>query len=454
MVRASLVHAVAALMTVSVAGCSLAAGLGDPRTLEQQHEDAGDDGSSGDDGGIGDASSPSLQAVAIAVGGTHACATVQGRLPGDPVNGTVRCWGSNGSGELAADPASVSLSSVPLAVAGGTTPVADIASVTLSDGYSCAITVDGYVFCWGAVPSELDAGVHREQESPAYEPSIVDLRASALTGVTAAAAGPSGGAVTSGTALVCWGSSMYEQPDAGSSGFSDGGVAVGDIFSTAAVGRAHTCAIAVREGVQDVECWGDNTYGQTGASVLDWPGTVPVPTPVGLSTLGVEITGVAAGGDTSCAVTADGAAYCWGRNDLGQLGNPAVVGDTNVPTQVQLSSAGNDIQVVELAMGDDHACASTAGNSVRCWGDNTFGQLGQGSNPPSSAAPVVVQRIYQGGPSGLPNVQHVAAGGQTTCVVRFGDPLVSCWGANNYGQAGQSPGPTTSIIPYATPMSW
>ena len=266
--RAALVHALAALLTVSMAGCSLAAGLGDPRVLEQD-----------EDGGVGDASSPSLQAVAIAVGGTHACATVQGPLPDDPVNGTVRCWGSNGSGELAADPASVSLSPAPLAVAGGTTPVADIASLALSDGYSCAITVDGYVFCWGAVPSELASGFHRDQESPAYEPSIVpDLRASTLTGVTAAAAGPSGGAVTSGTALVCWGSAMYEQPDAGSSGFSDGGVAVGDIFSTAAVGRAHTCAIAVREGVQDVECWGDNTYGQTGASVLDWPGTVPVPT--------------------------------------------------------------------------------------------------------------------------------------------------------------------------------
>ncbi|HEY8086764.1 MAG TPA: hypothetical protein VIF09_02945 [Polyangiaceae bacterium] len=451
--RASLFHALAALLTVSMAGCSLAAGLGDPRVLENQGEDAGDDGASGDDGGVGDASSPHLQAIAIAVGGTHACATVEGPLPGDPVNGTVRCWGSNASGELAADPASISASSVPLAVAGGITPVADIASLTLSDGYSCAITAgDGYLFCWGDVPSELQSGFHREQGSPAFEPSLVDLRASPLTGVTAGAAGPSGGAVTKGMALVCWGSAMYQQPDAGSSGFSDGGVAVGDIFSTAAVGRAHTCAIAVREGVQDVECWGDNTHGQTGASVLDWPGLVPVPTPVGLSTLGVQITAVAAGGDTSCAVTADGAVYCWGRNDLGQLGNPAVIGDTNVPTQVQLSSGGNNVQVVELAMGDDHACASTAGNSVRCWGDNTWGQLGQGPlGPPSSATPVIVERIYQGAPSGLPNVQHVAAGGQTTCVVRFGDPLVSCWGANNWGQAGQSP---SNAVSFATPMSW
>ena len=156
-------------------------------------------------------------------------------------------------------------------------------------------------------------------------------------------------------------------------------------------------------------------------------------------------------------MTADGDAYCWGAQiDLGQLGNPTVSGDTNVPTQVQLqlSNGGKPVQVVELAMGDDHACASTVGNSVRCWGDNTLGQLGQGSSPSSSATPVVVQRIYQGAPSGLPNVQHVAAGGQTTCVVRFGDPLVSCWGANDRGQAGQAPGPTTSIIPYATPMAW
>jgi len=430
-------------------GCTLAAGLGDPKVLELDSQDGGDDAAgddAGDDGGPADGG-PSVQAVTLAVGGTHACATVQGPN-GDPNNGTVRCWGSNAAGELGTDPVATPYSSVPLAVIGVSAILPGFGDLALSADYSCATTsTGGYLMCWGAVPGELPGGVHREQDTPQYAPSYMDLRLAQLIDVTSASIGPAGGAVLASDSLVCWGSALFQLPDGGS-GF-DGGVAVGDTFSSAAVGRAHTCAIATRAGVTDVECWGDNTYGQIGIPPTEDPGPIPYPTPVGLSALGLTIVSVAAGADHTCAVMDDGSVYCWGRNDLGQLGDPTTLGDSSIPTKVALAG----IVVEEVSLGDDHACAVSQGNNVRCWGDNSMGQLGTGPGGPAwSAAPVLVQRSTQGVPNQLPNIKHVAAGGQATCVIRLGDPQVWCWGANEYGQAGQAP-PSASIA-YATAVAW
>jgi alpha-tubulin suppressor-like RCC1 family protein len=174
---------------------------------------------------------------------------------------------------------------------------------------------------------------------------------------------------------------------------------------------------------------------------------VPYPTLVGFSTMNVgTITAVATGAYFSCALTSNHTVWCWGANDLGQLGNPAVAGDTNVPQEVNL---GQGIQAMELAAGDDHACVVTAGYSVRCWGDDSYGQLGVGGNVQGFAVPVQVQRTST---AALKDALHVAAGGNTTCVTRALDSQVWCWGANDWGQAGQ-PTSNQPVIEYATAMS-
>ncbi len=427
-------------------GCAVAAGLGDPKILET---DAGQDSAPPGDGGITDAAAPSIQAVSIALGSTHGCAAIQGSAPDSPDNGTVRCWGSNTAGELGADPTMIVSSFTPLLVAGATSTGASIASLALSNGYSCGVDSMGYFLCWGAVPAETGAGVHRESEAPAYVPSLVDFGADTLVGVTSASVGEGGGCVMAQSELVCWGAAIYTQPrDGGSSGF-DSGVVIADIKS-AAVGRAHVCAIATRSAITDVECWGDNTYGQAGV-----PGGVnPVvyPTPVGLSQLGVDIQAVAAGSDHTCALLVDGSVYCWGRNDRGQLGNPDLT-STSTPTLVPAfapTDAGAGLSGVELALGDSHTCAVTSGNYAHCWGDNSAGELGVGpSTTTSSTDPLTVNRGTPSMP--LSRIHHIAAGGQTTCALRFGDPQVWCWGANGAGQAGQ---PASATLPAATAMSW
>ena len=108
-------------------------------------------------------------------------------------------------------------------------------------------------------------------------------------------------------------------------------------------------------------------------------------------------------------------------------------------------------QAVALAIGDDHACAAMSDESVQCWGDDALGQLGFPSAAGYSAQPANAQRILSGSIGDLPRVKRIAAGGGTTCVIRWGDPQVWCWGQNDAGQAGQSP---SASVPVATPVAW
>jgi alpha-tubulin suppressor-like RCC1 family protein len=431
------VAAAAVLLLPVLAGCTVVADLGDPKRLVTGSEDGG--GSTIGDGAIvGDAAGSPLLPKAIAVGGTHACAIVQG-LSGQSA-GEVRCWGANAQGELGQNPSSVPESALPLPVL----DLSDAASLALSTGYSCATTVAGDFMCWGELAGESADGVHRQNPTPAYEPSYVELVQAPFQQIAAASVGPAGGAVLDPQALVCWGSARFQERDAGSSE-ADAGATLG-LFSKPAVGRAHACAIT--QDSSDVECWGDNTHGQCavppqGESFLLYP------TYVGLSAMNVTITAVAAGSDFSCALTSDGAVYCWGANDRGQLGNPSAIGDQSTPTQVELPG----ITARELALGNNHGCVATGGYAVHCWGDNSAGQLGDvGDGGSFQATPVLVQHQGSSGPTQLDNVQDIAAGGDTTCATLATSTFVWCWGANDSGQAGQPPS-TMSFVRYAMPLS-
>jgi alpha-tubulin suppressor-like RCC1 family protein len=152
---------------------------------------------------------------------------------------------------------------------------------------------------------------------------------------------------------------------------------------TPVMGLGHVTAIAA--GVADecallsdgtVECWGDDTHGQIGAGVT-MPGNVPPygdATPVPVSALS-GATAVAVGGGYACALLSDGTVKCWGDNEDGCLGNGTIV-DSNVPVVVSgLSHA------VAISTGIEHACALIDDGTVQCWGWNNMGQLG---SPPGT----------------------------------------------------------------------
>ncbi len=141
-------------------------------------------------------------------------------------------------------------------------------------------------------------------------------------------------------------------------------------------------------------------------------------TPSSLPTL-QHITAADAGDSHTCGLTASGTVKCWGRNASGQLGNNSTT-DSFLPVDV-----GGVISATAVAAGDAFSCALTDGG-VKCWGANESGQLGNGTND-DSLTPVNV--------GGLSGVTALAAGGSTACAMVSGGG-VKCWGANDAGQVG------------------
>ncbi|MBL8720400.1 MAG: hypothetical protein JNL79_30725 [Myxococcales bacterium] len=135
---------------------------------------------------------------------------------------------------------------------------------------------------------------------------------------------------------------------------------------------------------------------------------------------GPEVRSLSAGSEMTCAALADGTVRCWGRNNVGQLGNGTKTFDPVVrPVQVTgLTDA------VAVSAGVEYACALRAGGTVVCWGGNALGVLGNGTTT-DSLTPTPV--------TGLTDVTEIAAGFTATCV-RRADASVWCWGrGGDYG---------------------
>jgi alpha-tubulin suppressor-like RCC1 family protein len=179
-------------------------------------------------------------------------------------------------------------------------------------------------------------------------------------------------------------------------------------------GDSHSCALTDRGRVR---CWGGNQWGQLGDG-----STVDRPTPVDVVGLSSGIRSVDAGWAFTCAVTRQRSAACWGYNLRGQLGDGTTV---DRPTPVQVTGLTRDVTAVTA--GVFHACALSRGGAVSCWGLNHRGQLGNGTTD-DSATPVPVVGLDSG-------VEAISAGYFHTCAVLRGG-AVKCWGQNSAGELG------------------
>jgi len=181
-----------------------------------------------------------------------------------------------------------------------------------------------------------------------------------------------------------------------------------------AAGAAHTCAVV---GTGGVRCWGDNSFGQLGNGT-----TTPSTSPVDVAGLSSGVVAVSGSGNHTCALTDTGAVRCWGDNSTGQLGD-----GTTVSSAVPVDVSGLDAGVLQVSAGAGHTCALTGQRAVACWGDNGTGQLGTGDTRPS-ATPVPVRDLPARSTS-------VGVGNGFTCAV-FTGRTVRCWGDNGEGQLG------------------
>jgi alpha-tubulin suppressor-like RCC1 family protein len=193
-----------------------------------------------------------------------------------------------------------------------------------------------------------------------------------------------------------------------------------------AAGGYHTCAVL---SDTTIRCWGFNFRGQLGTETSS--GANPTPVSVGLSlSPGTSISSIDGGGDHTCALLSDNTSRCWGFNFNGQLGTDENSGTFNAnysPLTVNLTSA---VTIQSIAAGFIHTCALPADNTVRCWGDNYYGQLGTDVNSGTSNDNYNPMSVNLG-----TSIKSVAVGGYHTCA-ELSDNTVQCWGSNHSGQIG------------------
>lgn len=299
---------------------------------------------------------------------------------------------------------------VPVSSATAADPAATLALVA---GEQLTCRVAATVRCWGGNPFLTDDP--RNQPAGGFEPG--DGGADLAIGRHHACLLEHGGSV------ACWGSDLDRQlgvETVAASCFdrpcSQSLVTVPGLPAIAALtaGAFHTCALA-RDGT--VWCWGDNELGQLGR--------LPSPEPGGPAKV-VGLTGVrhvAAGFLHTCAAQSDGTVWCWGDAGDGRLGRDS--DDPALPAPQQVAGLGGP--AVAVTAGVTHSCALLADGSVWCWGGNRFGELGDGTaDARSRPAPV----------GGLPDpVAELVAGDHFTCA-RTGAGAVLCWGWNDTGQLG------------------
>lgn len=292
------------------------------------------------------------------------------------------------------------------------TTQASITAISTGGGHTCVLTPTGGVKCWGTnLYGQLGDGTTTDRYMP------VDV-SGLSTGATAIAAGSMHTCVlVNGGGVKCWGENNQGQLGDGTTTDRYTPVDVSGLSSEVTAitaGSSHTCALMSNGGVK---CWGENSHGQLGDGT-----TTGRYTPVSVSGLGSSVTVIAAGAGYTCAITSNDGVKCWGINNFGQLGDGTTT-DRYIP--VDVSGLGNG--VTTISVGGEHTCAVESSGSVKCWGANGEGQLGDGTTT-VRYAPVNVAGLSI-------DVTAVTAGGRHTCALMIGGGA-KCWGSNYHGELG------------------
>ncbi len=346
-------------------------------------------------------------AVAVVTGSWHACALRQG--------GTVMCWGDATHGQVGDGETGTRV--VAVAVPGLT----GVTALSAAGTQTCALGPGGKVSCWGGRHGDAD------DEHGSARPRAI----AGIVGATAVAAGQDFGCAVVGGHVRCWGQAPL--PDGAQAGAEVPGV-TGAV--EVAAGDQHVC---VRTDAGQVQCWGSGREGQRGDGVIEalprWRGPHPPPMPrtpqVVVTVVGLEqVVRLAAGGAFTCALRQDGELLCWGAGRDGQLGDG---GDAPRATPVAVPVAA----VVDMSLGSAHACAVLRAGESKCWGYNDAGQA-DNSAPGRQRAPYVAFAETvpkdRSGPTAMPQISALATSGRHACVIRGG--AVECLGDNSFGQLG------------------
>ena len=404
-----------------------------------------DHGSAGNDGGSDSTASSSSGSGGGSGGGGSSSSSNSSSSSG----GGCECptGGSGACADAQTDPDNCGScgTKCPAACVSGTCRT--VKAIATGSSSACALLSGGTVECWGYNgDGELGDGTSVGPETCSGDACSKTPVVSALSGATAVAAGASGyfcGSLQDGK-VECWGEGASGVLGNGTTTSSSSPVAVSALSGATALATSHnpgggadgfSCAL-LSGGT--VECWGFNNFGQLGNGTM----TSSSSTPVAVSGLN-GVTAIATGFNSACALLSGGAVECWGDNTYGELGNGTT---TSSSTPVAVSGLSG---ATAVALGYPHyACALLSGGTVECWGgdDDRAIDGGTSTGPETCAgAPCATKPVAV---SGLNDVTAIAIGSgydlgsySYACALLSGG-TVECWGGNSHGELGS--GTTTA----------
>lgn len=356
----------------------------------------------------------------VAAGAGHTCARLS--------TGAVACWGQNQVGQLGdGDMGS------PRYSPGVVTTSATAAYLAAGGPNTCMISTMGELWCWGGNDElQLTDGAAEFEPAPFHissYPTGEPLDRLAVGGRFTCAGGSGSGSA------YCWGANSYGESGATPSLAVGQPTKIQDVVDveTLSAGFTHGCAVVRDPGnFGKVLCWGDNRGGLLGVdpvTVAYSTSGLPLDTPLG------NAVGVFAGGNGACALDAVGQAWCWGNGWL--------TGQADGHTPVMIAGLPN---ATIITGENEFACTRVTGGEIWCWGADFSGSTGQ--EPPSSTPAAVLD----GTGAKLSGMDGVVAGASHTCA--WTPTAIHCWGDNEFGQLGNGDGGTGKKSARAVRVVW
>ena len=327
----------------------------------------------------------------IAAGKYHTCARRN--------DGTVWCWGENAYGQLGNNSTTDSSTPVEVRGVGGTGYLTGVTEIDADGQFTCALINDGTVRCWGHDQSgQLGIGSINNNAIGTPQTVVGVGGHGTLGNVTHITVGANHAcALISGGGVDCWGLNDHGQLGDGSTTDRSAPVQVRGVGGTGYLagvtqisgGRMHVCVLS---SDSTVYCWGRNETGELGDGT-----TTNRSFPVQAGDI-TTATSVSAGEYHSCARLQDGTAQCWGAAAFGQVGDGTTANTSTPATVIGPGGFGvlSGVAAISAGGGDvsettdwEHSCALTTDQTVVCWGQNNYGQLGDGTTT-MSISPVGV----------------------------------------------------------------
>jgi Regulator of chromosome condensation (RCC1) repeat/Bacterial Ig-like domain (group 2) len=315
-----------------------------------------------------------------------------------------------------------------------------LTAIEVGADYACGVAPLGRLFCWGKgttgqLGSGADSTCFSDSTATRIPCTLAPKRAAqGSIAFTAVAAGDSTAcAISDVQQLYCWGDDSFGQIGNGAGG---GGAqprlatVASERFNAITSGGAHACALNLT-GL--AYCWGQDSLGQLGdLRRINSTSPIPVVGPNGQVAQALSYARISAGGKHTCAIATDGAAWCWGDGSSGALGTGSSIPSSDTPVAVAGART-----YLRIASGRNHTCAIAGTGELFCWGGNSSGQLGVTATGIQNT-PLLVSSSYA----------DVSVGDDFTCALSAAG-AVNCWGRNSAGQLGRgeaSPSGTSSAI--------